>query len=74
MQRANNICPSFDIRRGLKRFRPIDIPSPPPPAQLAPGPHPEGLEGQIRLEQVAGGLPDHERAGKRTNGHVSPMT
>ena len=58
---------SFDVNssRKVKRPSPAATPSAQPVAGLQ-----EGDEGQIR---GAGGLPDHERAGQRTNAHVSPM-
>jgi hypothetical protein len=41
---------------------PSATPLPPPLAQLAAEPPPEGIEHQIRREHMAGDIPDCERA------------
>jgi len=46
-------------------------PSPPPSAEIARS---EGIARQIRREQVAGGIPDRERAGQQTSGHTSSIS
>ena len=69
-----NIGSSSNVSRKAKRPCPAATSPPTFSAQRVVRPHPQGIEEQIRREPVAGGLPERQRAGRRTNGHVSPMS
>ena len=59
---------SSGIRCRINNPGPAATPSPPPSAEIARS---EGIARQIRREQVAGGIPDRERAGQRMSGKTS---
>ena len=66
------ISSSSSIRRRAKHPGPAATTSP-PSAQTAVGLHLGGIEGQLRQELMAGGVPNRELAGQRTSDCVSSI-